>query len=92
MNIAIKRGKFHYASPDVYMRMFNIYVVSFHGSRLWNILSKDCDRIIAVLNVAVRQAWAVPNILTDTRVKQSLGASILRLSLQVATMPSSRLC
>ena len=43
------------------MRMLNIYAVSFHGSSLWNIFSKDCDRIFAAWNVAVRQAWAVPN-------------------------------
>ena len=71
-DIAVKKGKFigklnslsqefHYASPDVYMRMLNIYAVSFHGSSLWNIFSKDCDRIFAAWNVAVRQAWAVPN-------------------------------
>ena len=70
-DIAVKRGRFigklnslsqefHYASPDVYMRIVNIYAVSFHGSSLWDIFSKECERVYAAWNVAVRQAWAVP--------------------------------
>ena len=71
-DIAVKRGKFigkvnslsqefHYASPDVFMKMLNIYAVSFHGSSLWDIFSKECDRVYAAWNVAVRQAWSLPN-------------------------------
>ena len=57
-DIAVKRGKFigklnslsqefHYASPDVYMRILNIYAISFHGSSLWDIFSKDRDKVYA---------------------------------------------
>ena len=71
-DIAVKRGKligklnslsqeFHYASPDVYMKILNIYAVSFYGSSLWDIFSPDCDRLYAAWNVSVRQTWQVPN-------------------------------
>ena len=71
-DIAIKRGKFigklnslsqefHYTSPEVFMKILNIYAVSFYGSSLWDIFSAECERIFAAWNVAVRHAWNVPN-------------------------------
>ena len=37
------------------------HLMCFHASSLWDILSKKCDRVCAAWNVAVRQAWALPN-------------------------------
>ena len=71
-DIAIKRGKFigklnslsqefHYTTPDVFMKILNIYAVSFYGSSWWDIFSAECERVYAAWNVAVRHAWNVPN-------------------------------
>ena len=70
-DITVKRGKFvgklntlsqefHYASPQVFMKILNIYAVSFHGSGLWDLFSSNCDRVYKAWNVAVRFAWNVP--------------------------------
>ena len=71
-DIPIKRGnfiwklifisqEFFYASPNVFLKILNIYAVSFHGSGLWNLFSKDCERLYKAWNVAVRHAWKIPN-------------------------------
>ena len=71
-DISIKKGKcigkinsllqeFHYVSSSVFMKIVNIYAVSFHGSSLWDLLSADCERMYKAWNVAVRLACNVPN-------------------------------
>ena len=71
-DITVKRGRligkinslsqeFFYVSPDTFMKILNIYTVSFHGSGLWDMISSDCDRLYKAWNVAVRNAWNVPN-------------------------------
>ena len=70
-DISVKRGKFigklnslsqefFYTNPATYIKILNIYAVSFYGSGLWDIFSGDCERLYAAWNVAVRQAWDVP--------------------------------
>ena len=70
-DIATKRGKFigklntlsqefHYVQPSVFMKILNIYAVSFHGSGLWDLFSSNCERVYKAWNVAVRMAWNVP--------------------------------
>ena len=70
-DIQIKRSKLigkinslsqelHFAQPKVFMKLLNIYCVSFHGSCLWNLFSAECDKIYKTWNVAIRQAWKVP--------------------------------
>ena len=53
--------EFHYVTPDIFMKIVNIYAVSFHGSCLWDLFSADCDHLYRAWNVAVRLAWNVPN-------------------------------
>ena len=71
-DITVKRGKFigklnsffqefYYATPDTFIKILNIYAVSFYGSGLWDLFSDDCDRLYKAWNVAVRMAWKVPN-------------------------------
>ena len=65
-DIAIKSGKFigkefFFTSPDTFIKILNIYAVSFHGSGLWNIFSDECERLYKAWNVAVRHAWKIPN-------------------------------
>ena len=71
-DLTVKRGKFigklnslaqefYFASPSVKMKVFNIYCTSFYGSGLWDLYSSDCQRLYTAWNVAVRQAFQVPN-------------------------------
>ena len=71
-DITIKKGQFigkinsllqefHYVTPDIFMKIVNIYAVSFHGSCLWDLFSADCEHLYKAWNVAVRLAWSVPN-------------------------------
>ena len=34
-----------YVTPDIFMKIVNIYAVSFHGSCLWDLFSADCDHL-----------------------------------------------
>ena len=55
-DVALKRGKFigslnsmlqelHFVDSNVFMKLVNIYCTSFYGSNLWDLYSKDVDRI-----------------------------------------------
>ena len=70
-DILMKKGKFvgkinslaqefHYASPEVFIKIINIYCTSFHGSSLWDLSSKDCEGIYKAWNVSMRLACNVP--------------------------------
>jgi hypothetical protein len=52
--------EFHHVSPKVFMKILNIYAVSFHGGGLWDIMSDNCERLYKAWNVAVRLAFKVP--------------------------------
>ena len=52
--------EFHFAEPSVFMKILNLYAISFSGSSLWDLFSKDCQRIYNAWNVTVRQAFKVP--------------------------------
>ena len=71
IDIAQKRGKFigkicslrqefKFVSPQVMMKIIEMYTMSFYGSCLYNIFSKDCERIFATYNVAVRSIFSLP--------------------------------
>ena len=51
--------EFHYVTPQVYVRILNVFATSFYGSSLWNLFSKDCERIFTSWNVAMRQCFSV---------------------------------
>ena len=70
MDLAQKRGKligklnslsqeFHYVEPSVYVKILNIYAASFYGSSLWDLFSKECEKIYASWNVAIRICFNV---------------------------------
>ena len=55
-DIAMKKGnfigkvnslsqEFHFASPDVLLKVIDTYCTSFHGSGLWDLYSNACDRL-----------------------------------------------
>ena len=71
IDCAVKRGKFigkvnsllqefHYVDPSVKIKIYNIFATSFYGSGLWDIFSKDVDRIFKSWNVSVRIAFDIP--------------------------------
>ena len=70
-DIMIKRAKFigkintlsqefHFASPDIKMNLFGKYCLSFYGSNLWDLFSKDVDKIYKSWNVTTRMCFSVP--------------------------------
>ena len=53
--------EFYFSSPEVLMKLLNVYTSSFYGSNLYNLFSKDCKRLYAAWNCAVRIAFKVDN-------------------------------
>ena len=49
--------EFHYASPDIVMKLVHTYATSMYGSNIWDIFSSDCDKIYKSYNVAVRSIF-----------------------------------
>ena len=67
-DILDKRGKFigkvnsllqefHFASPDILMKLIDVYACNFYGSCLWDLRSKEVDKIYTTWNVMVRQVF-----------------------------------
>ena len=52
--------EFHFVSPHVVMKLFEIYTHSFYGSNLWNLFGKECDKIYKAYNVTVRNTFQIP--------------------------------
>ena len=44
--------EFHYATPDVFLTILNIYCTSFHGSGLWDLFSKESESLFKSWNVS----------------------------------------
>ena len=70
-DIAVKRGKFigklnsllqefHFAEPEVFMKLLNFYCSTFYGSNLWNLYSAEVDKIFKSWNVTVRNVSNLP--------------------------------
>ena len=36
--------EFHFAEPDVQMKILNIYSTSFYGSGLWDVFKESCEK------------------------------------------------
>ena len=71
IDCAMKRGRFigkvnsllqefHFTEPQVKMKIVNIFATSFYGSGLWDLQSKDVDRLYKSWNVMVRMVFGVP--------------------------------
>ena len=70
-DICIKRGKFigkintlsqefYFTTPEVKVTLFEKYCLSFYGSNLWDLFSKEVDKIYKSWNVSIRIAHEVP--------------------------------
>ena len=72
VDCTLKRGKFigkvnslfqefHFVESAMFIKMLNIYVTSFYGSGLWDLHSKEVDRLYKAWNVTIRKILRVPN-------------------------------
>ena len=52
--------EFHFVEPRVKMKLLNIFASSFYGSGLWDLQSKECDRLYKSWNVTIRMVYGVP--------------------------------
>ena len=65
------KQEFHFVNPSVMMRIYNIYTMSFYGSALYNLFSKECLRIFSTYNILVRTTFGLPiGRLIDTSLNQ----------------------
>ena len=53
--------EFHFCSPVVLMRIYNIYCCSFYGSSLYDLFSATLERLYTSWNIAARITFKVPN-------------------------------
>ena len=52
--------EFYFVEPRVKMKLLNIFASSFYGSGLWDLQSKECDRLYKSWNVTIRMVYGVP--------------------------------
>ena len=53
--------EFHFVKKEVLMKILNIYTTSFYGSGLWDLYSREVDRLYKAWNVTIRKALSIPN-------------------------------
>ena len=69
-DISLKRGRyigkvnslfqeFHFASPEVLLKLLNTYTTSFYGSQLWDIYSANCEKLYKSWNVSMRNILGI---------------------------------
>ena len=72
LDCALKRGRFigkvhtllqefHFISSDVMTNLIKIYATSFYSSSLWDLSSKQCEKLFTSWNIAVRMIYKVPS-------------------------------
>ena len=72
VDCTLKRGKFigkvnsllqefHFVEADIFIKILSIYTTSFYGSGLWDLYSKEVDRLYKAWNVSIRRALSIPN-------------------------------
>ena len=69
---------------DVFLKLMNASAMTVYGSNLWNLFSKDCDRLYTSYNVAVR------NILKIDRCTHRFLLEPLSEALHLKTMLLSK--
>ena len=51
--------EFHYVKPSILTRLVLTYATSFYGSGLWNLFSKECEKLYTSWNVTIRQIFNI---------------------------------
>ena len=75
--------EFHLATPDVFLKIINIYCTSFHGSGLWDLFCRESDSLLKSWNVSMRLACRVP--LTTHRYLVESISGCLHLQVMLAS-------
>ena len=86
LDIGLKRAKFigkihslnqelHFCSPEVLIKLKNIYCCSFYGSNLFHLFSNTLDSLYRSWNNAVRIAFKLPNT-THTYLIEDISNSL----------------
>ena len=52
--------EFGFCSPDIQMKMINIYATSFYGANQYRIYTNQCDKFYTAYNMCVRNIFKVP--------------------------------
>ena len=52
--------EFHFAAPEVLLKLVQTYACNVYGSNTWNLFSTDCQRLFTSFNVAVRMVYNLP--------------------------------
>ena len=58
--IIFKSQHLIFSTPDVLMKLVNLYATSFYGSNLWDLYSPQVDKIYKTWNVTVRNIFGLP--------------------------------
>ena len=70
-DVSCKRGKsiskihslnqeFHYANTSTVLKLYNIYTCDFYGSNLWDLYSRDVQKLLNSWNIAIRILFDLP--------------------------------
>ena len=51
--------EFHSSSPAILMKLIASYALSLYGSSVWNLMSRNCEKLFNSWNVCVRQVFRV---------------------------------
>ena len=62
-------AKFGFLQSNILDFLFNSYCCSFYGSQLWELTSKDINKVYVTWQKAIRRIWKLPN---TTHVKVSI--------------------
>ena len=52
--------EFYFNSPDVILKLYNIYCCSFYGSSIWDLSSQCVSKLYTAWNTAIRILFNVP--------------------------------
>ena len=92
LDISSKRGyfigkvnsliqEFHYAAPEVLLRLVQAYACNVYGSNTWDLFSSDCQRLFRSFNVAVRTIFNLPRTTHRYIVESLIDSSHLYVQL-----------
>ena len=88
-DILIKRGQFigkvnsifqefHFIDPIILLKLINSYATTFYGSCIWNLQSKECEKLYNAWNVTIRTAFKLDRKTHRYLVEPISGSSHLK--------------
>ena len=91
-DISNKRGKFigkvnsmlqefHYANPTTLLELVCVYASNFYGSSLWDLRSKNVDKIYTTWNVMIRNVFKLDRMTHRSLIEPLSGRHHLKVML-----------